>query len=374
MLRYLTGGESHGKCMLTIVEGMPSGLYLDKSCIDDELVRRMQGKGRGKRMEIESDKAEILSGIRGDRTIGSPVTLLIKNVDKSIDTLPKIYEPRPGHADLGGVLKYNLSDIRDVLERASARETVSRVAAGALCKMLLSQFGVRIISHVIAIGAVASKIRGLTLDKIVSVSAESPVMCAEPRASADMCKEIDKAAKAGDTLGGVFEVIVHGVPPGLGSYVQWDRRIDANLARAIMSIQAIKGVSFGIGFETAALKGSSVHDEIFYDKKKGFYRKTNNAGGIEGGMTNGEDIVVRAAMKPISTLKKPLSTIDIRNKKKIRAAVERSDVCAVPSAAVIGEAVCAIEIANAFMEKFGGDSVVEMRRNYNGYLSQIKKI
>lgn len=373
MLRYLTGGESHGKCMLTIVDGMPAGLKVNKAMIDDELARRCLGYGRGKRMEIESDKVEILSGMRGGRTIGSPLSLLVKNVDQSIDRLPKVYEPRPGHADLNGVLKYNLDDIRDVLERASARETVSRVAVGALSKILLAQFGVKIASHVIAIGSVTSKSGALTLERIISISARSPVMCADLSASSNMCREIDKAARAGDTLGGVFEVIIHGVPPGLGSYVQWDRKVDANLSKAIMSIQAIKGVSFGMGFGTARSSGSKIHDEIFYDKKRGFYRKTNNAGGIEGGMTTGEDIIARAAMKPISTLKKPLLTVDIRTKRKVKAAVERSDVCAVPAAAVIGEAVSAIEIANAFIEKFGGDSITEMKRNYEGYLAQVKR-
>ena len=373
MLRYLTGGESHGKCMLTIVDGMPAGLHINRSIINDELAKRMLGRGRGKRMKIESDKIEILSGIRNGKTIGSPVSLLIKNIDQSIDSLPKIYEPRPGHADLSGVLKYDLNDIRDVLERASARETVSRVAIGALCRILLTQFGVKIISHVVAIGPVFSKVRGLSLDKIIALCAKSPVMCADLKASAGMCKEIDNAARIGDTLGGIFEVIIRGIPPGLGSYSQWDRKIDANLAKAIMSIQAIKGVDFGAGFGSASLKGSLVHDEIFYSKAKGFYRKTNNAGGIEGGMTNGEDIVLRAAMKPISTLKKPLSTVDIRTKRAVKATVERSDVCAVPAAAVIGEAVSAIEIANAMLEKFGGDSVTEMHRNYEGYLKQVKR-
>lgn len=373
MLRYLTSGESHGKCMLTIVDGMPAGLNVDKSIIDDELARRMLGYGRGKRMKIESDRIEVLSGVRNGKTIGSPISLLVKNIDHSIDSLPKVYEPRPGHADLSGALKYNLNDIRDVLERASARETVSRVAIGALCRILLAQFGVKIISHVVAIGGVVSKTKGLSLDKISAISAKSPVTCADMKASADMRREIDKAARSGDTLGGVFEVIIHGVPQGLGSYSQWDRRIDANLARAIMSIHAIKGVSFGIGFESAALKGSLAHDEIFYGKSKGFYRKTNNAGGVEGGMTNGEDIVIRSAMKPISTLRKPLSTVDIRTKKRVKAAVERSDICAVPAAAVIGEAVSAIEIANAMLDKFGGDSLTEMRRNYEGYMSQVKR-
>jgi chorismate synthase len=274
---------------------------------------------------------------------------------------------------LSGVLKYNLSDIRDVLERASARETVSRVAVGAVCKILLAEFGITVVSHVTAIGAVTSKAKNLTIEKIVSSSMKSPVMCADTKASAAMCREIDKAVKAGDTLGGVFDVLVHGVPPGLGSYAQWDRKVDANLARAMMSIQAIKGVGFGSGFGAAALKGSLVHDEIFYDNKKGFYRKSNNAGGIEGGMTTGEDIIIKAAMKPIATLRKPLSSVDIRTKKPVRATVERSDVCAVPAAAVIGEAVSSIEIAGSFIEKFGGDSIAEIRRNYNGYLAQIRR-
>jgi len=359
--------------MLTIVDGIPAGLYVDKSIIDLELARRMLGKGRGLRMAIESDKVDILSGLRKDRTIGSPISLLVKNMDYSIDKLPKVYEPRPGHADLGGILKYNLSDIRDVLERASARETVSRVAVGSICKILLAEFGITVVSHVVAIGAAFSKAKNLTFDKIVSRSIKSPVMCADAAVSASMCKEIDKATREGDTLGGIFEVLIHGVPPGLGSYAQWDRRIDGSLARAIMSIQAIKGVSFGIGFESAALKGSLVHDEIFYDKRKGFYRKSNNSGGIEGGMTTGGDIIIRAAMKPISTLRKPLSSVDIRTKKRVKAVVERSDVCAVPAAAVIGEAVSSIEIANSLIEKFAGDSVSEMRRNYDGYLAQIKR-
>lgn len=373
MLRYLTSGESHGKCMLSIIDGLPSGLLIDESVINDELTRRMFGYGRGKRMNIESDRVEILSGLRGGRTIGSPITLLVKNVDQSIDSLPKVHQPRPGHADLSGALKYNLSDIRDCLERASARETVSRVTVGALCKILLSQFGIKIAGHVVAIGGVVSKTKGLTPDKIIASCVKSPVMCADRVSSLAMCEAIDRAATAGDTLGGIFEIIIHGVPPGLGSYSQWDRRIDANLARAIMAIQAIKGVGFGMGFESAALKGSSVHDEIFYSRLKGFYRKTNSSGGIEGGMTNGEDIIIRAAMKPISTLKKPLSTVDIRTKKTVKATVERSDVCAVPAAAVIGEAVSAIEIAGAFLEKFGGDSVAEIKRNYDGYLAQIKR-
>jgi len=255
----------------------------------------------------------------------------------------------------------------------SARETAARVSVGAVCKMLLAEFAIKIASHVTVIGTVESKVKRMNFDDIVLRADKSLVRCIDPKASRLMCGEIDRAAKKGDTLGGMFEVIVTGLPPGLGSYAQWDRRMDANLSRAVMSIQAIKAVGFGIGFESARLKGSLVHDEIFYDKKTGFYRKTNNAGGIEGGMTTGEDIIIKAAMKPISTLRKPLSSVDIRTKRPVKATVERSDVCAVPAAAVIGEAVSSIEIANALIEKLGGDSISEMRRNYEGYLAQVRR-
>ena len=373
MLRYLTSGESHGKCMLAILEGLPAGLEVDLTAVNNELARRMVGYGRGKRMQIEADKAEILSGLRKNKTIGSPVSILIPNVDHSIDKMPVVLEPRPGHADLTGVLKYNSSDVRDILERASARETVARVGVGSVAKILLAEFGIKVTSHVTMIGNIEARIKGLGFNQIVTLSERSPVRCADHNASRLMCNQIDKAAAKGDTLGGEFEILIEAVPPGLGSYIHWDKKIDARLAMAIMSIQAIKAVGFGIGFDAAKRQGSMVHDEIFYDKRKGFYRKTNNAGGIEGGMTNGENIVIRAAMKPISTLKKPLSSVNIKTKKPVSASVERSDVCAVPAAGVIGEAVAAIEIANAFIEKFGGDSVKEMRRNFNGYLEQLKK-
>lgn len=372
MLRYLTSGESHGKCLVALLDGIPAGLAIDEGAINTELRRRMMGYGRGKRMRIEFDSAEILSGVRRGVTIASPVSIMIRNADHSIDRLPAILEPRPGHADLTGILKYGLKDARDVLERASARETAARVSVGAIAKCLLAEFGIRVASHVTMIGRIRAQRRTLGLNQIVAIAEKSPVRCADPHASDLMCKEIDAAAREGDTLGGVFEVVVSGPPPGLGSYVQWDRRIDAMLARAVMSIQAIKGVSFGLGFEAAARKGSMVHDEIFYDKKNGFYRKTNNSGGIEGGMTNGEDIIISAAMKPISTLAKPMASVNLKTKSPVRATVVRSDVCAVPAAGVIGEAVSAIEIANAVIEKFGGDSVKEMRRNFEGYLKQIK--
>jgi chorismate synthase len=373
MLRYLTGGESHGKCMLTILDGMPAGLAVESSAIDRELARRMFGYGRGKRMRIETDKVEILSGLRKSMTIGSPIAMMVKNIDRSIDKLPLVFEPRPGHADLAGVLKYDFHDVRSVLERASARETVARVIVGTLAKMLLAEFNIKVASHVVMIGGIASKAKGLGINQIIAASEKSPLRCADPSASKLMCREIDKAIERGDTLGGIFEVVINGVPPGLGSYAQWDRRIDARLAMAIMSIQAVKGVSFGIGFEAARRPGSTVHDEIFYTKSKGFFRRTNNAGGVEGGMTNGEDIVLQAVMKPISTLKKPLASVNIRTKKAASATVERSDVCAVPAAGVIGEAVAAIEAASAMCDKFGGDSVGEMKRNFKGYLEQVRK-
>lgn len=374
MLRYLTGGESHGKCMLTILDGVPAGLSIEKSAIDEELCRRMAGYGRGKRMKIESDKVEILSGLRRSVTIGSPIAMLINNVDHSIDTLPVVLDPRPGHADLNGALKYGLKDIRSVLERASARETVARVAAGTVARILLSEFGIRVTSHVLMIGTVMSKRSDLGVSRIIAVAERSPVRCADPSASKLMIKEIDEAMADGDSLGGMFEVVIEGVPPGLGSYVQWDRRLDANLARAIMSIPAVKGVGIGLCFEAARSRGSKVHDEIFYNKQKGFFRKTNNSGGIEGGISTGGNIIIQADMKPIATLRTPLASVNIRTKKAVKAAVERSDVCAVPAAGVIGEAVSAIEIANAMIEKFGGDSIGEMKRNYDGYLNQVRKV
>lgn len=373
MLRYLTSGESHGKALVTILDGIPAGLRIDAAAINRELARRMLGYGRGKRMQIESDKVEILSGLRRSVTIGSPIAMMVANTDRSIDTMPVVLEPRPGHADLAGALKYDLKDIRSVLERASARETVARVSVGAVCRRLLAEFGIKIASHVTVIGGVEAGASGLGFNQLVTVAEKSPVRCADPVASKLMCAEIEEAMKDKDTLGGVFEVIITGAPAGLGSHVQWDRRIDAKLSAAVMSIQAVKGVGFGIGFEAARRRGSAVHDEIFYDRKKGFWRPTNNAGGIEGGMTNGEDIVIQAVMKPISTLRTPLASVNIKTKRPIKAAVERSDTCAVPAAGVIGEAVCAVEIANAMIEKFGGDSVREMKRNYAGYQEQVRR-
>jgi chorismate synthase len=373
MLRYLTGGESHGKCMLTILDGMPAGLAVDSKMVDRELSRRQAGYGRGGRMKIESDRVRILSGLRKGRTIGGPIAMEIANADHSIDRLAPVLNARPGHADLTGALKYGLKDMRSVLERASARDTVSRVACGAVAKMLLAEFGIRVLSHVTSIGDVEAATNGLSFGKILALAERSPVRCADPKAAKLMCEAIDAAAAAGDTLGGVFEVIVEGAPAGLGSYTQWDRRIDGELAKAVISIQAVKAVGFGLGFKAAALEGSCVHDGIFYDRKNLFHRRTNNAGGIEGGMTNGEDIIIRAAMKPISTLMNPLPSVNIKTKKAARAAVERSDICAAPAAGVVGEAVCAIVIADAMTGKFGADSLEEMRRNYDGYMRAIRR-
>jgi chorismate synthase len=391
-LRYITSGESHGRAMAVIIEGVPSGLEISPSDIDSELMRRQGGYGRGGRMRIESDTVQILSGIRLGRTIGSPITLLVENRDwanweEVMAVEPQkgqphpVTRPRPGHADLAGAMKYNTHDIRDVLERSSARETVSRVAAGAVAKRFLSEFDIRVVSYVTEIGGVGSRISNLVsqgsekrIMGLFKKAERSRVRCPDKEAERAMIRRIDQARTDGDTLGGVFEVVVLGVPAGLGSYAQWDRRLNARLAHAVMGIQAIKGVEIGLGFEMAGRCGSEVMDEIYYRQRTGrFYRKTNNAGGIEGGMSNGMPIVVRAAMKPIPTLRNPLSSVDIVTKRSFRAVYERSDICAVPSASVIGEAVVALVIADAFLEKFGGDSMEEVRRNYKGYIRQISR-
>lgn len=355
MLHYLTAGESHGKGLVAILEGIPSNLPLRASDIDFDLARRQAGPGRGGRMKIEKDKVDIIAGVRHGRTLGSPISVFIPNKDFKNWTIimsaapvdenvKKVTQLRPGHADLAGVLKYDFDDTRNVLERASARETAARVAIGAVCKKLLAEFGVDIKSKVVHVGGAKGK------DKIKSL--------------------IDKTKKDGDTLGGVFEVIAKGVPAGLGSYVQWHCKLDGRISQAIASIPAIKGVEIGLGFETAAKKGSEVHDEIYYGKQ-GYYHKTNNAGGLEGGVTNGEDIIVRAAMKPISTLLNPLNSVDLKTKKASKAHIERSDVAAVEAAAVIGEAAVAFELARAFLEKFGHDSLVDIKAAYKTYLKRI---
>ena len=372
MLRYLTAGESHGKALVTILEGMPAGLKVSINFINDELKKRQVGYGRGDRMKIEADSVEILSGLRNNETIGSPISLLVKNKDARIDQLPKIHSPRPGHADLAGAMKYGRRDMRDILERSSARETACRVAIGAVCKQLLSEFGIDIFSHVVFLGGIDVHTADLSLAEIKEAASASSLRCADEAAEKLMREEIDNTSSEGVTLGGIFEVIITGQPPGLGSHVQWDRKIDARLAMGLMSIQAIKGVEVGTGFALGKRRGSKVHDAIVYKDGK-FARKSNNAGGIEGGMTNGEPIILRGGMKPISTLRRPLESVDIITKKSTKAAVERSDVCAVPSAAVIAEGVSAYEIANSLLEKFGSDSMAEIKRNYQNYLKILEK-
>lgn len=398
MLRYLTAGESHGQGLVALVEGLPAGLPADVIAINEQLHRRQQGYGRGGRMRIEQDQAEILSGIRHGETLGSPVALLIRNRDwdnwrevmaaeppESDIARPRLVtRPRPGHADLGGALKYDRADARDILERSSARETAARVAAGTLGRFLLAQAGVAVYSHVVRIGPVAlpesESLQGLSQNELASRAeglarrAEaSPVRCADPAASEAMVKAIDDAKTQGDSLGGVVEVVAAGLPPGLGSHVAWDRKLDGLLAQALMSVQSVKGVEIGLGFEAAARQGSQVHDEIFHQPGRGFYRQTNRAGGLEGGMTNGEPLLVRLAFKPISTLYRPLVTVDMATHEAVQASVERSDTCAVPAGAVIAEAVTAFTLAQAFLEKFGGDSLGEFLRNLGAYRRRLEE-
>ena len=397
MLRYFTAGESHGPCLTAMIDGVPAGFPVNVAKINHDLWRRQQGYGRGGRMLIEKDEVQIRSGIRWGETLGSPVALGIENRDwknwtKKMSASPQdrdekiaVTKPRPGHADLTGILKYNHSDIRNVLERASARDTVSRTAVGSFCKQLLAPFGIRVLGYIRSLGNFEAKSDGMTYEEIFARAEESPVRIADKDAEEKMIALIDDCKNKGDTLGGIFEVVVLGLPPGLGSHTQWDRKLDGRLARALMSIQAIKGVEIGLGFEMARRRGSQVHDEIFFDPNKmvsegtprivptGFYRGSNNSGGTEGGMTNGSPLVVRAAMKPISTLMSPLKSVDLKSKQPADASVERSDVCSAPAAAVVGEAVVAFELAAAFLEKFGGDSLREITRNYEGYLEQIKQ-
>ncbi len=381
MFRFLTAGESHGRALTAIVEGVPAGLALDEEYIARDLKRRQGGYGRSARMDIEQDRAEILSGVRYGLTIGSPISLLIWNRDwenwqEVMEVSPvkkkseKVTRLRPGHADLAGVLKYGLDDIRPILERASARETAARVAVGAVARRLLEEFDIEIRSHTIAIGGVFTKGERIDWAKVE----ESPVRCAEAAAEKAMIAAIDKAKEDGDTVGGVFQVVATGVPIGLGSHVQWDRRLDGRIAQAMMSINAVKGVGIGDGFTLANRLGSQSHDIIQFDKAKRQWRHaTNRAGGIEGGITNGEPITVKVGVKPIPTLGKPLPSVDLKTGKAVEAHVERSDVCVVPAAGVIGEAMLAIVLADAILEKFGGDNVKETMRNYQGYLEAISK-
>jgi chorismate synthase len=386
MLRFETAGESHGECLVATLTGVPAGVPISLESINHELWRRQQGFGRGGRMKIETDTAEVVAGVRHSKTIGSPVAIIIRNADWKnwTENLPveggdpanrkPVTRPRPGHADLAGALKYDFDDARYILERASARETTARVAVGAVCKAFLCQFGIQVLSHVIAVGPERLG-RRAQWSEIVQLAQRREVMlgCVDPEAEARMKAVVDEAYRTGDTVGGVFEVIAHGLPPGLGSHITWDTRLDGKLAQAIVSTQAVKGVEIGFAEEGAAAFGSKVQDTIHYDREqRSFFRGDNRAGGLEGGMTNGQDVLVRGFLKPISTLRRPLESVDLETREPALAAYERSDVCVVPAAGVIGEAMVAIVLAQAFLEKFGGDSLLETKRNYEGYLDQIK--
>jgi len=390
MLRFFTAGESHGQALLAWISGLPSGLPVDLEFIHGELHRRQLGYGRGGRQKIEKDRVEAFAGIRLGKTIGAPIALRIENRDwanweKILPVEPledaagaelasrPLTAARPGHADLPGALKLNVHDARTVLERASARETAARVAAGALAKILLREFGVTILSHVVGVGKVRLE-RAATWSEIEAVCAnlDSPLRCVDAATEARMKAEVDQVLRAGDSVGGIFEVVARGLPPGLGSHAQWDEKIDGKLARAVMCIQAVKAVEIGAGVSAAQSYGSEVGDEIGYDAARHrFTRPTNRAGGIEGGITNGEDVVVRGYLKPISTLRRGLGTVDLKTKESVRAAYERSDVCVVPAGGVAGEAMVALVLAEAFLEKFGGDSIGETRRNYDGYQRKL---
>ena len=386
-LRYLTAGETHGPQLTAIMEGLPSNMTLDFEQLNFQLQRRQKGHGRGRRMQIEKDCANIVGGVRHGKTTGAPVALVVENNDwkhwtKVMNIEPiegndeakrRVHRPRPGHADLNGGLKYNLKDLRNVLERSSARETTVRVAVGAVARQLLAAFGIQIGGQVLQINDVVAKRQEVSLEELIARTEESPVRCLDKEAEPLMMAAIDKAKEDGDSLGGVVEVIVEGVPIGLGSHVQWDRKLDGRLAQAIMSIQAFKGVEIGIGFEAADLKGSQVHDEIVWNEETGYSRKTNRAGGLEGGMTTGMPVVVRGVMKPIPTLYKPLMSVDIDSREPFSASIERSDSCAVPAASVVAEAVVAWEIAQAMCEKFPSDSMDDMIENVREYRAYTEK-
>jgi chorismate synthase len=387
MFRFNTAGESHGRALVAIVEGLPAGLAVDVEQINRELERRQRGYGRGGRMKIERDRVEILSGVRHGQSLGSPVALLIENKDwanwtEVMSVEPRevqeeksrrVKRPRPGHADLAGGLKYGARDLRDILERASARETAARVACGALARQLLAVFGVEIRSHVVQLGGIPDSPLEVEWERIAAIPEDAPLRCADEEAQGAMVALIDEKRREGDTLGGVFEVVARGVVAGLGSHTSWDSKLDGRLARALVSIPAVKAVSIGAGVEAAGLPGSRVHDEIGYDPEgRAFVRPTNRAGGLEGGITNGEELRVRGFLKPISTLRRALSSVDIDTKQEERAAFERSDVTAVPAAGVIGEAMAALVLAEAMREKFGGDHVAEMRRNFESYREQLR--
>jgi chorismate synthase len=385
MFRFETAGESHGECLVATVTGIPAGIPISVAAIDRELWRRQQGFGRGGRMKIETDRAHIVSGVRHSKTIGSPIAIIIENKDWKnwTDVLPiegeggerkAVTRPRPGHADLAGAIKYDFQDARYILERASARETTARVAVGALAKALLGELRIQVLSHVIAVGSERLH-RAASWEELVELSKRDEVLlgCVDVEAEQRMKAVVDEAYRTGDTVGGVFEVVAHGVPAGLGSHIAWDTRLDGKLAQAIVSMQAVKGVEVGFAADGAASFGSKVQDTIHYDRgDRRFTRGANRAGGLEGGMTNGQDIVVRGLLKPISTLRRPLESVDLTTREPALAAYERSDVAVVPAAGVIGEAMVAIVLAGAAIEKFGGDSLKEMKRNFEGYLEQVK--
>lgn len=388
MLRYFTAGESHGEALVAFLSGLPAGLKVDQAFLDRELWRRQQGYGRGGRMKIERDTAHILSGVRHGMTIGSPISVLLENRDWKNwqEALPvgdgdpalhkRVASPRPGHADLAGALKYNFSEARYVLERASARESAARVAIGALAKTFLRELGIEVLSHVIAVGNVAMQ-QEVPWEQIQAVCRKEEILlsCADPDTEQRMKGEVDKVLKSGDSVGGVFETVAHSVPPGLGTYAQWDERLDALLAGAVMSLQAVKAVEIGAGVTAAASPGSAVHDEIGYGEPTdfgGFTRARNNAGGIEGGVSNGQEIRVRGYLKPISTLRRPLKSVDFSTREAVSAAYERSDVCVVPAAGVAAEAMVALTLARCGLEKFGGDSMTETLRNFQGYCLQLR--
>lgn len=389
MLRFSTAGESHGESLVALVSGLPAGVPVDQEFISHELWRRQRGYGRGGRMRIERDSAHILSGVRHGKTIGSPIAMTIANNDWKnwTEILPveegdpskhkAVASPRPGHADLAGALKYNFTDARYVLERASARESTARVACGSLAKLLLRELGVHVLSHVIRVGK-AELSRPAQWDEIVAQSRKEEILlnCVDSEDEARMKAEVDAVLRTGDTVGGVFEVVVHGLPPGVGTHVNWDERLDGLLAQAMMSLQAVKAVEIGRGVTAAESLGSTVHDAIGYEGSEErftkFSREHNNAGGIEGGISNGEDVVVRGYLKPISTLRRPLGSVSFETREPVKAAYERSDVCVVPAAGVASEAMVALTIARLVLEKFGGDSLEELQRNYNGYLEQIR--
>jgi len=388
MLRYFTAGESHGEALVALLSGLPAGLKVDQSFMDRELWRRQQGYGRGGRMKIERDTAHLISGVRHGITIGSPIAVVLENRDWKNwqESLPvhegdsakhkPVTAPRPGHADLAGALKYNFPEARYVLERASARESAARVAIGSLAKLFLRELGMDVLSHVIAVGG--TWVEGeIAWERVAALrdQAEVALNCAESKSEAEMKQEVDQALRTGDSVGGVFEVVGHNVPPGLGSYAQWDERLDARLAGAVMSLQAVKAVEIGAGIRAAAAAGSAVHDEIGYEKSgpfSGFTRSRNNAGGMEGGVSNGQEIRLRGYLKPISTLRRPLQSVDFATREPVKAAYERSDVCVVPAAGVAAEAMVALTLAGCALDKFGGDSMEETVRNFRGYCHQLQ--